>query len=346
MTLILAFCSLGGFPGEPPMGLYDTDPKTPSMDADRLLVESVFPDRAVESVSVSTAGNSKRTVAVWFEDGDPVVVQWSSENSLRTEGELARAIRRRTAVPVPAVLEIGTRGGTSYVVSELARGENLHSRFADLDRPLQRRVARQFGQYLAELHEAFAFEGFGGIASTAVPDGVAFRASGAADFSTWFPHYALEGVKALPGAFEPIRGELRRAVTSTPDREPEESVLYPWDLRPGNALVRDGALSAVLDWGNPLAAPPGLAVAKTDHLLTDWYVSDPDPLRAAFRAGYESVRTYPPVPPIYRLVAILRSAVDSEGEITRPRYPEWTGERAVEFHRSRLEALLPVSTSP
>jgi aminoglycoside phosphotransferase (APT) family kinase protein len=314
------------------------------MNSDRLVVEAVFPDRTVESTSVSTIGNSKRTVAVWFENSDPVVVQCSTENSLRTEGELARAIRNRTNVPVPEVLGIGTHGGTSYVISERASGENLHGRFAGLDRPIQERITRVFGRHLAELHEAFSFEGFGGIACTSTDDGTAFRASGAADFGTWFRHYAREGIEALPSDFDRLREELHRATESIPDPASGDSVLYPWDLRPGNALIQDDDLSAVLDWGDPLAAPPGVAVTKSEYLTTDWYVADADPLRAAFREGYESVRPYPEVPSIYRLVAVLRSAVDSNGVVTRPRYPEWTGERAVEFHRSRLRKLLPVST--
>lgn len=326
------------------MGLYETEPNHTSMNSDRLVVEAVFPDRTVESTSVSTVGNSKRTVAVWFENGNPVVVQCSSENSLRTEGELARAIRQRTSVPVPEVLNIGTHGSTSYVVSERASGENLHGRFAGLDRSVQRRIARAFGRHLAELHEAFRFDGFGGITCASGCDRTAFRASGAPDFGTWFRHYAREGLEALPAEFDRLREDLDHAIQSIPDLDPGDPVLYPWDLRPGNALIEDGELSAVVDWGDPLAAPAGLAAAKAEYLATDWYVPDSDPLQAAFREGYESVRPYPTVPSVYRLVAVLRSAVDANGVVTRPRYPEWTGERAVEFHRSRLADLLPATT--
>jgi fructosamine-3-kinase len=326
------------------MRLYEADPNGRVMNTDRLLVDAVFPDRTVESMSVSAAGNFKRTVAVWFEHHEPVVLQCSSENSLRTEGELARAIRERTSVPVPAVIAIGSHGSTSYVVSELASGENLHGRFAGLDRAVQERIAGAFGRHLAELHEAFAFDGFGGITCASGRDRKAFRASGAPDFSTWFRHYAREGIDALPAEFDRLRDDLYHAIQSIPDPEAGDPVLYPWDLRPGNALIEDAELSAVVDWGDPLAAPAGLAAAKAEYLTTDWYVADADPLRTAFREGYESVRPYPDVPSIYRLVAVLRSAVDSNGVVTRPRYPEWTGEDAVEFHRSRMRELLRVGT--
>jgi hypothetical protein len=312
------------------------------MNQDRALVAKVFPDRSVESVSASDAGNSKRTVAVWFENHDPVVLQYSREASLRTEGELARAIRARTTVPVPRVLDIGSYGDSSYVVSELAPGQNLHSRFAGLDQPTQVRISRAFGRYLAEIHDAFTFDGVGPVVAESTGDGTRFRTIKSVDFDTWFRRYAEAGIEALPEEFDEVRGRLEDAVASAPGDALGGPVLYPWDLRPGNALAMDGELSAVIDWGDPLAAPPGLAVAKTEHVLADWYVADADPLKSKFRDGYESVREYPEVPPAFRLVAVLRSAVDSHGVVTRPRYPEWTGEKAVQFHLDRLQELLLV----
>ena len=310
------------------------------MPESRRLIASVFPDRAVESVSDSTAGNSKRTVAVWFEEHDPVVLQYSTDTSLRTEGELARAIRNRTTVPVPRVVEIGSHGPSSYIVSELAPGKNLHSRFAGLNREPQLRIARQFGHYLAEIHDAFSFEGVGQVNSSMGPDGLRFHAAASDDFEGWFHRYAREGIEALPEPFDPVRDRLEDAVLSRGYDCDWDPCLFPWDLRPGNALVMDGRLSAVLDWGDPLAAPPGLAVAKAQHLIADWYVEDTAPVRSAFRDGYESVRPYPTVPTVFSLVAVLRSAVDSHGVVTRPRYPEWTGEKAVRFHFDRLVDIL------
>jgi len=244
---------------------------------------------------------------------------------------------------VPRVVEIGAHGDSSYVVSELAPGENLHSRFAGLDRPTQLRISRGFGRYLAEIHDAFAFDGVGPVVAASTDTGTRFRTVKPVAFDTWFRRYAQAGIDALPEQFDEVREPLEDAVASTPGGTLGDPVLYPWDLRPGNALEMDGELSAVLDWGDPLAAPPGLAVAKADYLLTDWYVADAEPLQSAFRDGYESVREYPTVPPVFRLVAVLRSAVDSHGVVTRPRYPEWTGEKAVQFHLDRLQELLLVS---
>ncbi|WP_338728503.1 hypothetical protein [Haladaptatus sp. DJG-WS-42] len=42
----------------------------------------------------------------------------------------------------------------------------------------------------------------------------------------------------------------------------------------------------------------------------------------------------------YRLAAIVHSAVDSSGYVTRPGFPERTGVDAVTFHRAALTANL------
>lgn len=310
------------------------------MTEDRALVNAVFPNSDIVSMSTSRTGNFKQTVAVWFEARPPVVVQSSTESSLRTEGELARAIGTRTSVPVPRILEIGVHRSSSYIVSELAPGTNLHSHFTGLDRGTQRHLSREFGRYLGEIHEAFDFDGVGSVSSIEESGGPRFSVSETDNFAGWFRRYAREGIEMLPESFDPVRGPLADAILSRSYKGSWDPRLFPWDLRPGNALSIDGELSAVLDWGNPLAAPPGLAVAKARHLVADWYVEDTKPLRSAFRDGYESVRAYPTVPTVFKLVAVLRSAVDSHGIVTRPRYPEWTGDEAVQFHLDRLNDLI------
>jgi Ser/Thr protein kinase RdoA (MazF antagonist) len=301
-----------------------------------------FPDRTPTGVTPASRGHSKRTSFVSFDAAEAVVVQCSQNPAaLRTERELARAVRARTSIPVPRVLAGGDRDGTGYAVFERAPGDDLHERFTTLDDATRRDVVRTFGRVLGELHDAFEFDAFGTVRVEPGSSG-GFRATESTDWPTWFRSHAREGVAALTDAFADLRAPIREAfeTASLPDRPPAR--LFPWDLRPGNALVDDGSVSAFVDWGDPLAAAPGLAVAKAEHLTADWYVDAPDrrPLRAAFREGYESVRPYPAVPDVYRLAAVVDAAVDSRGVVTRPGYPERRGEAAVAFHRERLRALL------
>ncbi|MCO8268074.1 phosphotransferase [Haloferax sp. AB510] len=273
------------------------------------------------------------------------------------EADLSRAVRERTTIPVPRILASGALDGFGYVVVERAAGDELHERFVSLDSAARRRVARSFGVGLGQLHEAFSFGGYGRLGRSArgrpradgggcgVVDSLTDRGFDAAsadgsDWETWFSAYAREGIAALPTEFDGLRERLADAVAAASLPANPPASLYPWDFRPGNALVADDRVTAVLDWGQPMAAAPGLAVAKVEHLVADWYVEDGAPLRRAFRAGYESVRPPPVVPRAYRVTAVVHSAVDSAGEVTRPGYPERTGAAALDFHLNRLDALL------
>ncbi|KAB1196356.1 MULTISPECIES: phosphotransferase family protein [Haloferax] len=311
------------------------------MDYVAAVLTREFPNRHVASVTPARKGNHKHTVIVEFVDGHAVVVQLATDaDALHLETALARAVGDRTTIPVPTVVTTGTIADRGYAVVERAAGSELHEQFVELDDATQREIAHTFGRGLAELHGAFTLEGYGAVTANPVGTRVEFRADETRDWPRWFSSYVHDGIDALPAAFDSLRDSLVAAVEDATFPENPLSTLYPWDLRPGNALVDDGSVSAVLDWGQPLAAVPGLGVAKVEHLVADWYVSDGTLLRQAFRDGYETVRPYPPVEPIHRIAAVVRSAVDSNGEVTRPGYPERTGTRAVSFHRQRLESLL------
>lgn len=305
------------------------------------VLDREFPARTVAETTPARRGNTKETTLVRFADGDGAVVQFAADaDAFRTELAVARAVRERTAVPTPRILADGSLAGRPYAVAELVDGVDLHERFSRVSSATRRRLSRRFGRSLAALHESFAFEGYGAVRVDGGSDGgdagAALRADGGESWPSWFDAHVREGIDALPAAFDDVRGELLTVLDGASFPRNPTPRLYPWDLRPGNAVFDGENVAAVLDWGGPLSAAAGLAAAKVEHLVADWYVVDGAPLRTAFREGYRSVRPYPEVPPIYRLAAVVRSAVDSHGVVTRPRYPELEGEAAVEFHRERM----------
>ncbi len=276
-------------------------------------------------------GSRKRTAIARFAERGPVVVQVCPEREwLRTEAALLRELRRRTFVPVPPVLAAGTHEGVAYTLTAYVPGDDLHERFVELDPETRRALVRWFGRALARLHDAFEFDGYGPLRFS----GDRFTAT-RSNWVPWFREYARRAVDRLPTAFDPIRDELDASVGEVPDACPTPR-LFPWDFRPGNALVTDGSITAVLDWEAPLAAAPALSVAKAEYLVADWYVEDPEPLRRAFRDGYAEVRAYPSIPPAYRIAAVAESAVDSAGVVTNPRYPPVGTDESVAFHRDAL----------
>jgi hypothetical protein len=312
------------------------------MNAVERVLAREFPDRTVADVTRSARGNRKRTRFVTFADGGRVVVQLSDEpDRLAVETRVARLVGERTDVPTPAVLAAGRVDGEGYLVTERAPGEDLHERFMTLAAAEREAVASAFGRWLAACHDAVAFDGYGPVTL----DGKLVATT--TDWRSWFDDYLTVGLDALPAGLADLRGEIEATVDATTVAWSPPARLFPWDLRPGNALYRSAGsgadpsgVTAVLDWGEPLAASPGLSAAKTEHLVCDWYVDDRAPLRRAFRDGYRERRAWPNPSRAERLAAVVRSAVDSRGVVTRPGYPERDGDEAVAFHRERLAALL------
>ncbi|MEF8937557.1 MAG: phosphotransferase [Halovenus sp.] len=288
----------------------------------------------VQNVARIERGNRKQTAIARFADHDPVVVQLCTEQTwLRSEATLLAQIQDRTTVPVPPVLASGTHDGVAYMLTAYVPGEDLHTRFTGLPAATQQALVRSFGSYLAQLHDQFSFESYGTLVVTG--EGLAAQRP---DWGTWLREYGRRVVSRLPPAFEPIRTECRELYADPPTDATPTARLYPWDFRPGNALIADDDVAAILDWEAPLAAPASLSVAKAEYLVADWYVADPELLREAFRSGYDSVRPYPSIPTTHRVAAIADTAVDSSGAVTNPGYPELGREAAVAFHREALEA--------
>ena len=290
-------------------------------------------------------GNRKQTALATLADGDRVVVQvCATERLLRTERALLAAIDARTPVPVPTVEAATTVDAVTALVTTYIEAEDLHERFAGFDRSVQRRLAQTFGRSLAHLHETFRFERSGRVTLTEDPDDTTdagdryFTASDV--WTAPVTSYGRVGLDRLPAEFDDLRGDLATLFDGAQLAADPPMCLFPWDFRPGNALVDGTDLVAVLDWESPLAAPPALSVAKAEYLVTDWYVDHPEPLRAAFRAGYDSVRPLPTTRPVHRAAAICQSAVDSNGVVTNPGYPELDHGASVSFHRRALEAVL------
>lgn len=281
-----------------------------------------------------------------MDDGRELVVQWrpTAEGGLGAEPLLARLVAERTDVPVAPVLASGTDRGRAYLVSERVEGRDLHAAMTSLEPGVATRIVRSLGRSLGRLHAAFPFEAAGRVVDR---DG-ALAVADPTDPRTWLRGYVERGLERLPPGLADLGPVVERLLGERLADLPADApvALFPWDLRPGNAIVRDGRLAALLDWGEPLAAPPGLALAKADYLTADWYFEGErvEQVRAAFHDGYREATGLPAGywnrRPLYRVAAIVQSAVDARGAVTRPRYPMVGPEEAVAFHRERLQALL------
>lgn len=326
------------------------------------ILREIRPSATVTETTPLDRGNRKQTTVVRFADADPVVVQQSSDTGMiQTEAVLLDMIADRTSIPVPRPLATGGDDG-GWLVTPLIVGADLHEQFADFDSADRRRIAERFGRSLAEVHEAFEFESYGpvsaagdGLRTTAahrdeIAGGLKLTPNGGnppaptTDWGRWLATVGEAATARLPPEFDGLESNLRAAI----DYEIEPSStprLFPWDFRPGNALVDGGELVAVLDWEGPLSADPALSYAKSEYLIADWYVprEQARELRSAFRRGYEPVREPPAIEPVHRVTAIASAAVDSRGVVTNPRYPPVDRTAAIEFHRESLRRALSES---
>ncbi|MFC5972024.1 phosphotransferase [Halomarina salina] len=201
-----------------------------------------------------------------------------------------------------------------------------------------------------------------------LPDGHRLTVADPQSWPSWFDTLANEGLAALPDSLADQRGRVAAALDDfSPDDAP--ATLFPWDLRPGNARYAEDAGENVdadqsaedatvdtptgtaaaerltlIDWGDPLTAHAEFSLAKAEYVVVDWYAPSPA-LRAAFHDGYREARTLAADyraarRPYYRLAAIVRTAVDARGVVTRPGYPERDGDQAMAFHRAHLDRVL------
>ena len=274
-------------------------------------------------------------------DGDPArAVCKLGGPSVRTgdviEPLVLRLVTATTDLPAPAVLASGMlrRGSTDKAADDAARPASDYwglyefrdgappTPFDALDADVRRGIVHDTGAFLARLHAAHQFERTGGLGRT----GSTLRICDHAGLN------APELARQLAG----------RSLDSTgADRQP---VLTHGDLFPGNLLVADGKITAVLDWGNAHVTTAGYALARAEMRFVDWFrfpSGERRALRAALREGYRQHRSVPAdyerLASAYKLLWLFQSADRIRRHLQSKR-----GRRQLQQHvRSLLRELPP-----
>jgi aminoglycoside phosphotransferase (APT) family kinase protein len=203
------------------------------------------------------SGGCKDTYRVELTDSVVVVASpreaWY-ERQFALEPALMRLVRRETSVPVPRVLASDISGTRCrpYHVTAAVDAEDLHGRFATLDRETQVALVGTLGATLAALHRSVRFDAPGPL-RPATDRGVTVDAR-----RSW-PAFLAELVGGWiddldGGRFADLKPTYRRVLTPesflSVDVEP---VCLHFDYSPGNLLTRGETLAGVVDWGFAVA---------------------------------------------------------------------------------------------
>ena len=290
------------------------------------LVESAL-GTTVQSAEATTAGRMAATYLLELDSGPDRVVCKVGGPSVRTgevvEPLVVRLVGETTDLPVPAVLAAGqfqdaTGTQRHWALYEFCDG-HTPTEFDALAPAARRRALRDVGSALGRLHTAHQFERTGGLARADKES----HTGGGTDRQTQTDNstdgQTLTGdnlrICAHRGLHVPGKGQraLRRA-TKAGSVDPQP-VLTHGDLFPGNLLVTpDGAVTALLDWGNAHVTTAGYALGRAEMRFVDWFrfpAREREQLRRALRAGYRAERSLPPdyprFAPIYKLLWLVQS---------------------------------------
>ena len=297
---------------------------TPESDIRAVLDES-GPDYNGFTFETPGGGHQSDVYMVALDHGGEeyeVVVKFKPDGDVPfdVEPKLHEYVANRTEVPVPRILvfkqqpEVDIR---SYFVTERVHGENLSEQFASLSRDTRRRVMRQAGEILGDLHSEIGFEAFGRLD---LHNGRLIVRDWMGSWREYFEQLTRTHLSRLDDTpFADVAERARGQIEPALEVVPEDGVprLVHDDFRPANLLFDADAekpITAVLDWQDVLAALPEYNLAQTEFLFIDSSFSDPeiqDSLRTEFHEGYTAHRPmdfedgYTDRRPLYQLSTLM-----------------------------------------
>lgn len=297
---------------------------TPEADIRAVLDES-GPDYNGFTFETPGGGHQSDVYMVTLDHGGEkyeVVVKFKPAGDIPfdIEPKLHEYVANRTDVPVPRILvfkQEPTVDVRPYFVTERVHGENLSEEFATLSAEDRRRVMRQAGHILGDLHSEIGFEAFGRLD---LHNGRLIVRDWMGSWREYFEQLTRTHLSRLDETpFADVKSRALEKIEPALDFVPEDGVprLVHDDFRPANLLFEAGAeepITAVLDWQDVLAALPEYNLAQTEFLFIDSSVTDPEVrerLRTEFHDGYTEHRPmdfedgYADRRPLYQLSTLL-----------------------------------------
>ncbi|WP_136689077.1 phosphotransferase family protein [Halorhabdus amylolytica] len=277
-------------------------------DAVRAVLEESGPDYESFSYQELSGGTRADVYFVTLEyEGTvyEVVVKFAPESIERfaVEPFLHEFVAERTDLPVPGILvfeQEPERDIPAYFVTERVQGTNLGESFAALSIEERRHVMEQVGSVLGDLHSTIAFEGYGRLD---LSRGRLVVSDLSTDWREYFAEMTSDHIDGLAGTiFADLQDVARDGLAARIESISRQGIprLVHDDFRPGNLLFDTGtrsAITAVLDWEQPLAGDPLYNLAQVEFLFVDSVIRDPEEcerMRKRLYDGYRRQREFDP----------------------------------------------------
>ncbi|WP_440772221.1 phosphotransferase family protein [Natronorubrum sp. DTA28] len=226
-----------------------------------------------------------------------------------TEPLVLERVAEATDLPIPRVLATGSLADDSnghlerWAIYEFREGTNPGPSYVDLEPTVRRRLVADAGELLGRLHgtSALAFDRVAGLARDTDDGSLSLREP--------------DGWHAVDPGW--LLAELPVPLAGDKDFRP---VLTHGDYQPSNLLVDDeGAVTAVLDWGNAHVTHAEYALARAEARFVDVYAgrlprAERGRLRGLFRRAYANgapLETgFDRRAPIYKLLWVAQSGAN------------------------------------
>ncbi|MDY6778698.1 MAG: phosphotransferase [Candidatus Nanohaloarchaea archaeon] len=194
-----------------------------------------------------------------------------------------------TPVPAPTVAFDGSARAVPFYVMDRVQGINPEDDYNEMEEEERLRIVEQAGYHLGEAHNVLDADGYGELDAQHDSLQVEHRENWR-DFFVDRMQSKISYLDELEDDEDLVADAYRtvdRAKQFAP-REPEPGILH-LDYRPGNLIIEDGDVAAVLDWDNAIAGDQFYDYVKAEASFTDRLDTpeEQEAVRDQFRQGYE-----------------------------------------------------------
>lgn len=242
-----------------------------------ILVDIVRKELGSEiSNSKEFSGDAKETYLVSLENGQEVVVhicqKTNLEDRFKVEDLASQMVSERSEVPVPKVIASDlskTEFSYMYFISEKLSGYNPLRRFKYMSIQDKKRILRQAGSLLGELHRDVTFRSFGQFRYDSESDSLNISEGSWSEIFMQIMEKQLEEVSHQ--AFNDLVPIARETLENNLDllRDDFQPVMVHQDYGPRNIMVDKGTISGVIDWERAISGHNEYDLFKAERRFID-----------------------------------------------------------------------------